>query len=273
MSDVPNLQTPPTSRFDWTALTERHFLVAAVLLLAAIISWNTAQEKWKFYLIKMPVVPPATVKVDKKYHVTNFPAKIGSYELVEQSDKPVREDMLEELGTAKNKNNWYYMGLYLDKKANQYVQFSVLYYTGLQDAVPHVGERCAMAAGGSIDYGACGNMPVMCETIPAAWKRAWSKINVYRTVYGTNKGRFVQYHVFSMNGEPTESWEKVRLTLSKPWVKYCYFAKIEIALPVPDLPEKTGDEICQKFLSCALPVVLPYLPTGQDVERAAAQGK
>jgi hypothetical protein len=65
----------------------------------------------------------------------------------------------------------------------------------------------------------------------------------------------------------------VRYELTKFWVKYCYFAKIEVASVVPDLPEKTCDELCQRFLSYALPSALQCLPTRQDVERAAAEKK
>jgi hypothetical protein len=274
MSDVPTPQKPSGS--DWSgaiksALSSRHFCIAGVLLLLATLGWNRAEEWWAFYLIKKPVPAPAIVKVDKKYRVTNFPARIGPYELVAKSDQSLPDDVLDAMGTPKSPHNWYYMGMYVDKKANQAVQFNVTYYTGLQDAVPHVAERCVVASGGQIE--SRQTVPMSFSGLPSAWSGAWSKLGVFRTGYQTRTGRYFQYHVFSMNGDPTASWETVRAKLTIPWVKYCYFAKIEVSAPIPDLPEQTCDEMCQRFLSYVLPVVLPYLPTRQDVERAALEGK
>lgn len=80
-----------------------------------------------------------------------------------------------------------------------------------------------------------------------------------------------------MNGEPTAHWWIIRYGLVKPWVRYCYFAKIQLA-PYkpdphkPDLSIEESDRICRDFARAALPEVLKLLPTAADVEKLAASG-
>lgn len=72
---------------------------------------------------------------------------------------------------------------------------------------------------------------------------------------GLDVRRYVQYYAFSLNGRPENSWEKVRLELTKPWVRHCYFAKIQLAPTgsVSDFAE--ADRAVSEFLDMFMPAV------------------
>jgi hypothetical protein len=79
-----------------------------------------------------------------------------------------------------------------------------------------------------------------------------------------------QYYGFSLNGAPEKSWEYVRASLTVPWNRYCYFAKIQFG-PITGREGITdfnvADAEAQDFLSHALPSILKNLPMPQDVEK------
>lgn len=255
--------TPPRATF--RGLMSGHFLVASGILLVAAVGWNTARSRWQLYMAKRPVPPPPGTLV-VNYQLKSFPKNLGPYTLIEESAKPLKEDVLETLGTAGNPNNWYYMAVYEDKAAREQIRLDITYYTGLLDAVPHVGERCIVAGGGTIRPDLCGKR-VLALT---QGSQEWRQLPMYRTAYeitqGMDTAQMFQYHVFSMNGVPTESWETVRLNLTKPWVKYCFFAKVQAAPVASNLTPEASDEITRRFMDRAMPAVLLFLPTRQDIE-------
>ena len=242
-----------------------HFLIAAGILLVAALGWNAASHFLQLHLAKKPVPPPpGTVVVH--YQLKNFPKTLGPYTLIEESAVPLKEDVLETLGTAGNPNNWYYMAVYEDKLTKEQMRLDVTYYTGLLDAVPHVGERCIVAGGGTIRSDLSGTRTLSLTQGPQEWRQ----LPMYRTAYeitqGMNTAQLFQYHVFSMNGEPTESWEKVRLELALPRVKYCFFAKVQTAPMASNLTAQASDEMTRRFMDRAMPAVLRFLPTRRDIE-------
>ena len=271
----------------------RSFVTAATILLAASISWNLAMGMLGWTMVKYPV--PARAAETNAYRLVNFPTRIGKYRLAQdgevdrdrQTGRPIFDkepdgliempsEQLEELGTTKNKQNWYYMSIFRDTSrsagdSRAYIQLNVTYYTGLLDAVPHVADYCIAASGGRVDPKLSGTI---LASLPAGEvPEAWREITLYRTAYTGRRGeRSAQYHVFSMNGEPTAHWLKVRYGLIKPWVRYCYFAKIQLAPSKPGLSIEESDGVCRDFARAALPEVLKLLPTVADVEKLAASG-
>ena len=106
----------------------------------------------------------------------------------------------------------------------------------------------------------------------------WGDLPVCRTTYvlRDHVTPAVQYHLFYMNGDPTSRWEVVRGRLALPWVKYCYFAKVQVMLFAadpegrmlrPESDPQTCDEVCAHFLRQALPEIVRFLPSADDVER------
>ncbi|MDY7009738.1 MAG: hypothetical protein SVV80_03185 [Planctomycetota bacterium] len=262
-----------------------HFALAAGLLLIAAVAWNIVLMGK--YFAKKPVPPPPHAQFDN-HRLTNFPDRIGPYVLIgdgELSGKPdgrpdgllvPREEDLETLGMLRNDMNWYYMAVYRDTRAapggnGGRIRLDITYYTGLLEAVPHVGERCIVAGGGTIDYGQSRPIPVRLTLLPAAWEK-WRNIEAYRTTYeiGSHDGASAQasqYHLFSMNGTPTCRWESVRWQMGALSLKYCYFAKIQIAAQTPEPDVEKSDAVCREFLEFVLPEVLQFLPSADDVRK------
>ena len=271
----------------------RSFVTATTILLVAGVSWNLAMGLLGWTMVKYPVAARGA-ELDKQ-RLVNFPARIGKYRLAQdgevardkQTGRPIFDkkpdglievpsEQLDELGTTKHKQNWYYMSIFRDTSRSAgapqaYIQLNVTYYTGLLDAVPHVADRCIAASGGRVDPGRSGTISVSlpAEKVPDSWR----EITLYRTAYTSRDGTHsAQYHVFSMNGEPTAHWLRIRYGLIKPWVRYCYFAKIQLAPYRPNLSTEESDRICRNFAEAALPEVLKFLPTAADVEKLAAAG-
>jgi len=272
-----------------------HFALAGGLLLAVGVGWNGIMGALHWTWAKKPVPWPAGVEVEQ-WRLTSVPEALGPYVLVEDGElSPApdgqpdgilifRDDDLKTLGTTANALNWYSSLMYGDtrdgEKSNgqkQYVRVDITYYTGLLDAVPHVPDNCLGAAGATIDRGDSGPVDV---TVPSA-APPWDAFAVYRTTYvmRDRATKTAQYFFFSINGKPTTHWQTVRGQLTLPWVKYCYFAKVQLAvfrlergrlLPERDLAECDG--VCRDFLKFALPEILRFLPSAKDVERLESSG-
>lgn len=275
----------------WTR-ANKSFTAAAAFLLVAGIGWNSAMALLKWTMAKYPVPHPETVELEG-HRLANFPEMIGDYELAgdgelvrdSKTGRPifdgekdgildVSSDQLSELGMKKHKLNWYYFAIYGNRRlrendARAHVYLQVTYYTGLLDAVPHVSQVCVAAAGGTVLSREGGLIPVSLP--PDRVPPGWEKVELNRTVYVLKqRNKLAQYHIFSMNGQPTAHWWKVRGTLGWPSVKYCYFAKIQLAPKNPNLGNEVSDEICRDFAQAVLPEVLKFLPTAADVEKLEA---
>ena len=272
-----------------------HFALAVGIILVAAVGWNGAMHWLKWAMAKEPVPPPAAVETDEQ-SLTSFPKQLppparrapgddarfiladdGSISRAPKGTMRLKDEELSELGITDHELNWYYMAYFRDERAAtghgpRLIQMDITYYTGLLDAVPHVPTVCLYAGGGRIINEDSGLIDV---TIPGA-PAPWDKIQVYRTAYVITRNdrtvRSAQYHFFSMNGIPTASRLAVRRHLTKPWVKYCYFAKVQFAIEPPEPDLAAGDAVCREFLQAALPTILQYLPSAQDVEALAQSG-
>ena len=279
---------PVRAALGW-GLANLPFVAAAAVLVASLVVWYSLD----LALVKLAVPPPETVTlIDQR--LVSFPVRIGPYQLAEDGTliydrrtgqpifdgKPdglavVSPELLVELGTKDHEMNWYYFATYYDTRLDDrdpraYVRLDITYYTGLLDAVPHVGALCIFAAGGRVDPGESGAVPLSLPKDKAP--ENWREIELYRTAYELKGQRRAQYHVFSVNGDPTASWVAVRLDLMSPWTRYCYFAKVQM-VPVKNVNRETSEEVCLEFARVALPEVLKYLPTAAHVRQLeAAEG-
>ncbi|HET6427537.1 MAG TPA: hypothetical protein VFJ30_03935 [Phycisphaerae bacterium] len=271
-----------------------HFYVAVGVLAVAAVGFHVSKRALGVVLVKSPVPPPARVERQDQ-RLTSFPETFGHYRLVadgeldrDKDGKPVkdgvpdgiqeyRHEQLGELDITNHPMNWYYSARFVDTQAGppRLFHINVTYYTGTLDAVPHVAEICIAAGGGKVLDADSGEMPV---DVPGA-AAPWDRFEVRRIAYGLHgkDGRPIldrrgepiksaEYYVFSMNGRPTCSRAEVRRKLAWPLNKYCYYAKVQIAplQPEPTLAEQ--DAVCREFLRHAVPVVLGFLPSAQDVE-------
>jgi hypothetical protein len=270
-------------------------MVAAGILAAATAAWYLGAAgwlKWAFY--KRPVPWPEGVRVHaEQFRLLSLPRSFAGgdgrerYVLVEadadddgQADGDVilPPHLTDSLGIgtrtdrarlADRRSNWYFVREYEDTDTGARWRLEAFYYTGMLDQVPHVPERCLAAAGAALER---ADLRDVTFDIPAgAWR---GQVPFRRAPYvpsgSASAGtRYVQYYTFSMNGRPTASWEAVRLRLTYPWVRWCYFAKIQFYPTAPAADLARADREAEAFARCFLPAVLEALPTAEDVARCS----
>lgn len=265
----------------WVRLN-RHFVVAAVMLLVVGAGWNGIMAALKWTMAKSPVPWPEGTEV-AEHRLTNFPEKLGPYIIIPDGTVEIRKEILDTLGVLKHELNWYFAGIFRDAhtrgeagwKGEHYVRLDVTYYTGLLDAVPHIPDVCLGAGGYTVIPGESGFVRISAPTAPAPW----DDFRIYRTAYAGKGNKTAQYYFFSLNGKPTADWKMVRGRLSLPWVNYCYFAKVQLGAfrpgyrkLQPETDRDACDRISRDFLNYALPAVLRFLPSAQDVEKLEKSG-
>jgi hypothetical protein len=281
---------PRASRGGWA-----HFGVAAAILLAAAAGFHVAVRLLRIHLVKAAVPLPEAARLEGHW-LANFPRALGPdvqgadgrpvprYVLPADGHRKLTEDQLKELGTTKHRLNWYYSAYYRDNQTSgtragteRYFILDVTYYTGLVDPVPHVPEICLFAGGFAPLPGESGSLTLELPTLPEPWRK-WRNIKVQRAAYALKDAfgtvaKSAQYYVFSMNGEATDSRSRVRWDLTWPTRNYCYFAKIQAAPGRPEASAAASDEVSLEFLRHAIPAVLRFLPSADDVKRLEDSGK
>jgi len=262
-----------------------HFGVAAGILLLAAVGFHTAVASLRIHLVKAPVPWPEGTEV-AEHRLMSFPERIGAYvqaadgELNRETDgepdgaQVIAKELLDEMDVTKSPQNWYFQGIYRDSRApgtyktrgGLYFWLSITYYTGMSDPVPHVAEVCLGASGADILA-----RETVTLTVPTD-QPEWRSVGVRRVAYairrpGAETLTSAQYYLFSMNGTPTSSRTKVRKDLMLPWNKYCYYAKIQVAMLRPQRDLRAGDDACREFLREAIAAALRFLPSAEDVEK------
>jgi len=271
-----------------------HFVVACVLFGVTAVGWTLAVELLEWATHKEPVPWPEGVLVDDTtFRNISLPTTIGPFKRVEEDgifyrkedgspkldgepdgEHILDDEILEPLGVGsyldkqrvkKRCSNWYVSRVYEDTRkdcAYRYWRLGVYYYTGGQDLVPHVGEACLVAGGATILHPS--NITF---DIPAA-RNPWDKSLTFRRTPSERKSRkYVQYHVFSLNGKPESNRLTVRGKLAVPWIRHSYFAKVEFA-PNSEIKDNAkADAAAEEFIRHILPVVLKSLPTSEDIKQ------
>jgi len=263
-----------------------HFVIAALLLVAATCWWQFAKNYLGMALRKQAVPWPNGTQVGEDFRLLSLPTTMGPYELVEGGEEIIKTEQLELLGVGTGSDegryphrcsNWYLSRIYLDARAEgpqaPYAKWRLhlTYYTGAMDTVPHIPDVCLQQGGNQLI-----GREVVVFRIPAARSPWDQEMKVNRTQYSVTRPDrpfpmpHSQYYVFSLNGKPEHDWKMVRLGLTNPWARYCYFAKIQFAPLTPVEKPEEGDEKAKEFLDIVLPRVLEALPAPADIERLSA---
>ncbi len=228
-----------------------------------------------------PIEWPKGVRVNRDFRLISLPKQVGPFELIDE--KEFDEDLIRALGIGTGydkeryptrRSSWYGIGFYADRRKGQaepfqYWRMEIFYYTGLRDNVPHVPERCLDAGGVSV---------LSREIVPfksLAARPPWDKDVKFRRVHyrfsgagriGSREG--AEYYIFSVNGEPISSSDRVRLELANPTITYSYFAKIQFTALSSEGIESaaTADEAAGEFINVMLPSMLNTLPTADDID-------
>ena len=281
----------------------RHFVVAAVILALTAAGWSVLVELAGWATMKQPVPWPAGVEVDDEFRMVSLPDRLGPYEFVsadgelardpqgrpKKDGRPDGEGIVDDetmgllkIGTGtdkrnrpKRRSNWFMVRTYRDSRLGpgqsfRYWRAEAYYYTGGVDLVPHVPEICGAAGGATLLSSSV--IRVRVPSLPAPWN---GEIGLRRAVFeqtalGGGTARFVQYYVLSLNGEPETRRNVVRLRLASPFVKYAYFAKIQLGPLGRVADQRLADEAARDFARNYLPEILKAVAMPRDVEALSA---
>lgn len=245
-------------------------LICAVLGLAYIVGSTQAVLIKKSVQMRQPLV--------------GIPQKIGTWQMV--LDERLSDEVLEELRTK-----FYISRQYRDtsvplSQPGSTIRFHVAYYTGTPDTVPHVPERCFVAAGLTprgknvitlkIDpahYQKQNDGSFLASSILSKEPVRIPQLNIPATIfsYGSpmlkNSDTNVLYF-FAANGKFLPTPDHVRFQGFSLTDEYSYYCKIEIGVNLVG-DQKLATERASKFLSDFLPQVMACLPDWVDV----TQGK
>ncbi len=132
----------------------------------------------------------------------------------------------------------------------------VTYYSGQPDQVPHVPEECFL--GGGYQQLASREVTIKVPELEAAFGEIPLRIVSFQkeSAIGGATVPSVAY-LFSVNGKFVASRNAVRWTLSNPFEKYGYFAKVEVSFGRRGGPE--DPEVVRKAAERLLGKLLPVL--------------
>lgn len=110
-------------------------VVALVTLALSGLGFRRAVEHFNVHLVKRPV--------ELRRHFSSIPRRLGEW-VATLDDITLDEASVESLGTSRYLNRAYDLG---GDPGRGRLLLHVAYYTGLVDAVPHIPDRCMVAAG------------------------------------------------------------------------------------------------------------------------------
>lgn len=283
MPNDPPSRTGLASLFDQRA--KLAFIVAAATLTICGLGFRTAVGYLDVYLRKEPV--------PLRHHLGTIPRIAGRWEAI-GDDQVLDEAAIEALGTDK-----YLSRLYaLDGEVKSgLITLHIAYYTGLIDAVPHIPDRCFVAAGWTTDtfpsnYKLTLELPGV-EPEPTLRNRAgepYMVMQVAHPVTGTPESIHLPFgearmratgfvrqderdarlwggYFFIANHRTTSVPGEIRLLAFNPSERFAYYAKVQLTMitPAGEGPQRFLD-LSSDFLSATLPHLMRCLPDWSEVE-------
>ncbi len=227
-------------------------------------------------------------EVPARHHLSRLPLQAGPYQFVR--DLPISSDEIEALGTEE-----FISRVYEDTSINQgepgrLIRFHVTYYTGMVDTVPHVPDRCFVAAGidsvvlddqtlrlspdvfRAADAGGFTARSTLRAPVAAAdgeRRRVLLPVRDIATKRFTYRAEPAQpdQHVtyfFAANGKFLASPNAVRLQGFDIRDAYSYYAKVEVALIGVEDPQEVARGTA-RFLDAFLPDIMACFPDWEQV--------
>lgn len=149
------------------------------------------------------------------------------------------------------------------------IHFSVTYYTGVQDQVPHVPEECMFQGGMTQESD---------ETLDLRMPRLGRDVQVRRLSFNTPRQlgqRAYVYYTICVNGEFFGDRQRVRLKMANLSESHLYYSKVEISLDGSGTDNPTRfDEQAAEVFDRALPELFKshWPPPGSERGGNAAPG-
>ena len=284
--------------FDRQAKTA--FIVACATLLLCAVGFGAAVKQLKVYLTKE--------RVELREQFTSIPRRLGPWTAV-GPDTPMPKEVVETLGTD------FYLNRIYERRTpdgqDVGIQLHIAYYTGMIDAIPHIPDRCLVAAGyirdsdpqvvaldldqhewridpdaapGAVHASTGLAYPVLTyqDRITRSPVRVHMpvqepRVRVTRFQSSENPEFYIYAgFMFLANGVTTPSTEEVKLKAFNLTDKYAYYCKLQFTmarLPQDMTAEDYGQHVAD-LLNYLLPEVMRCLPDWAEIEsrQAAAPG-
>ncbi len=262
--------------------------VTSLTLLACGIGFRFAVHAADLYLRKEAV--------ELRVQLSNIPKRLGQW-TASRPDRKLTAEVEEVLGTAQYLDRWY---VNQSPRAGSRVTalgVHITYYTGLIDTVPHIPDRCLVAAGAikaslplNIDLNVDRSDWIRSDLLN---RRTGDPYPVYTftqsitgrpvTVHmpiGNLKLRITEFRLkghpnarlyagyfFIANGQTTPWPERVRWFAFDLTTKYAYFTKIQFTMPASDSVERSEYvDLVSDLLNDLLPELMRCLPDWAEVE-------
>ena len=262
LASEPQGATTPTA----PAFTMAHGLVVGVLL-TTVFGFQLVKKINGVVLIKEPV--------ELRQPLFRLRQDFGSWQWINE-DPPLPPDEVEVLGTSQ-----YVSYHYRDRSRGEgasapTVRLHVAYYTGTVDTVPHVPDRCYLAAGalqegqssidlnvGGLQYrGADPGFVATCRLDPDGVYLPDEKFlaTQFRYRNAADPGHVhAAVYFFVANGAFLATPDRVRFRGFNPRDRFSYYCKVEVGLSDIGDDEEAANRASQ-FLSTMLPEILACLP-------------
>lgn len=272
------------ARFDRSATVA--FALACATLLLCGAGFRGAVMALSLYLKKEPVELRAPLSL--------IPVSLGQWKAVGE-DRQLSSEMIEALGTDKYLDRTYALG---GKEPGETMNVHLAYYTGMIDTVPHVPDRCLVAAG-FVDKTQPKNLPVPLDT--SDWRDDSNNLvnlatgKTYRVAYmrdvmglvvpvrmpvGDLELRTIEFasekapnarifggYFFIANGRATPSPEGVKALAFNISEKYAYYCKVQFIYASRQATQEEFLELVADHLHGLLPELMRCLPDWSEVER------
>ncbi len=271
----------PFDRHARTAL-----IVACITLLACSIGFRYAVSALNIYLRKEPVALRGSFATISR--------SFGEWQQVGE-DAILDDAILQELGTRDTITRSY---VRRDDHRNSVMHVHVAYYTGMIDAVPHIPDRCFVAAGLEPQ-----SLPQVLplELDRTAWKPDPGEPNhatglAYELVEFrhpfTNQLMTVRMPVgelairvtefarkdqpglkffggffFVANGRATATPESIRVMAFRPSERFAYYCKVQLSHAGTGISQEHYTALVEDFLHHFMPELMLRLPDWREIEQ------
>lgn len=273
----------PALRFD--ARAGKALIACCATLLICGVGFRLAVAQLNIYLRKQPV--------EMRETFATLPSTLGSWTAF-GTDVKYDEAMLEQLGTRNTISRSYVLN---GDARGGLVNVHIAYYTGMIDAIPHVPDRCFVAAGLepktlsaeyplAIDISqwppddgppnhATGLPYHVAQLRDAFTNRPQSVLmpvgDIHLRVTEFTRKDQPGVNVFGgfffiANGRATATPEAIRLLAFKPSERYAYYCKVQLVWAAPNGSLEDYLTLCSSIVQNLLPELMLRLPDWREVE-------
>ena len=262
----------------WTPGITTGVALAAGMLITSAIGLQSVVATQKAVLLKKPV--------EMRHEFFTLPKQVGTWEFLRDED-PLPKEREEELGTTHYITRTYYDTTLEDTDPAAFGRVHLAYYTGMVDTVPHVPDRCWVAA--DMENTGLEQIDLDLEPLGAQPEAATGKlvapVQLQDPIDGrtqarlpeavfpaklfsakTAEGREVNTtYFFVANGGYFSSPNQVRTLAFNIRDEYSYYCKVEVMFPGLTDAE-LSEQRTEALLSALLPEIMACLPDWVDVK-------